>query len=136
MAMAGRATHGPGSGRKQVTDVTHRTIDSTTAALLLAAADPVRWAVLQQLADASACVCDLRAPEPIAPNLMSYHLKVLRDAGLVVGTRRGRRISYRLTDGALQRLHDALPGSPARADGATCRTSTPAAETPNPGSAR
>ncbi len=115
-----------------MTDVTHRAADGTTETLLLAAADPVRWAVLQQLADASACVCDLRTPEPIAPNLMSYHLKVLRDAGLVVGTRRGRRISYRLTDGALQRLHDALPGRPVRTDGATCGTPTPAAEPSNP----
>ncbi len=114
-----------------------RTVDDTTAAhLLAAAADPVRWAVLQQLAGAGACVCDLHGPVPNAPNLMSYHLKVLRDAGLVVGTRRGRRIDYRLAEDAFQRPHEAIPAGPVRVDGAACRTSTPSSETPTSGCAR
>ena len=114
-----------------------RTVDDTTAAhLLAAAADPVRWAVLQQLAGAGACVCDLQAPVPIAPNLMSYHLKVLREAGLVVGTRRGRRIDYRLAEDALQRLHDAIPVGPVSVDGAACRTSMSASEIPTSGCGR
>ena len=81
------------------------------AGLLAAAADPVRWTVLQLLADRQACVCDLQERIPIAPNLLSYHLKMLREAGLITGTRRGRWIDYRLADGALARLHDALPKS-------------------------
>lgn len=32
----------------------------------------------------------------MAPNLLSYHLRVLREAGLVIATRRGRWIDYRL----------------------------------------
>ena len=91
-----------------------------SAGLLAAAADPVRWTVLQLLVVRQACVCDLQAHIPIAPNLLSYHLKMLRDAGLITGTRRGRWIDYRLADGALDRLHDALPASPA-ADAAADR---------------
>ena len=52
-------------------------------ALLNAAADPVRWTLLQRLNDGQACVCDLQGIVAVAPNLLSYHLKVLREAGLV-----------------------------------------------------
>lgn len=78
--------------------------------LLSAAADPVRWTVLRHLAqNGTSCVCDLQDRVPVASNLLSYHLKVLREAGLIEGTRRGRWIDYALTDGALERLHAALP---------------------------
>jgi ArsR family transcriptional regulator len=87
-----------------------------SAALLAAAADPVRWTVLQLLAQRQSCVCDLQAHIPIAPNLLSYHLKMLREAGLIVGRRRGRWIDYSLADGALARLHDALPAAATPSD--------------------
>jgi ArsR family transcriptional regulator len=79
------------------------------AALLAVVADANRLALLQVLADGTACVCKLQERVPVAANLLSYHLKVLREAGLVHGTRRGRWIDYALTDGALDRLHGALP---------------------------
>jgi ArsR family transcriptional regulator len=85
------------------------------AELLGVAADPVRWTVLHQLSTAGACVCDLQARIPIAANLLSYHLKVLREAGLVTTSRRGRWIDYALAPGALDRLHAALPGGAERA---------------------
>lgn len=80
-----------------------------SVSLLAAVADPVRWAVLQRLADAPSCVCDLQEHIPIAANLLSYHLKVLREAGLVTTSRRGRWVDYSLGDDALDRLHRALP---------------------------
>ncbi len=64
-----------------------------------ALADPVRLAVVGLLACGQRCVCDLQERVAIAPNLLSYHLRVLREAGLVSTTRRGRWIDYRL-DGA------------------------------------
>ena len=79
--------------------------------LLTAVADPIRWAVLRHLADGQSCVCDLQERIPIASNLLSYHLKVLREAGLVATSRRGRWIDYSLADDALDRLVAALPGS-------------------------
>ena len=81
-----------------------------SVALLQAVADPIRWTVLQRLASSAACVCTLQEPVPIAANLLSYHLKVLRDAGLVTTSRRGRWIDYALADDALDRLRAALPG--------------------------
>ncbi len=83
------------------------------AALLSAIADPIRLQLLDQLSCRTSCVCDLETEPPISPNLLSYHLKVLRDADLVVGVRRGRWIDYSITAGALQRLHDALPSAAA-----------------------
>jgi ArsR family transcriptional regulator len=93
--------------------------------------------VLEQLAGSDACVCDLQMQVPIALNLLSYHLKVLREAGLIVGTRRGRRIDYRLAAGALQRLHDAIPGTPPGLDGAApCEAPVAATEAPPSGCGR
>ena len=80
-------------------------------ALLTAAADPVRWRLLSELsAQGKRCVCDLQPVGGVAPNVLSYHLKVLRDAGLVSATRRGRWMDYELSPDALDRLHAALPG--------------------------
>ena len=45
-------------------------------------------------------MCDIRSAVPIAANLLSYHLRVLREAGLIEGHRRGRWIDYRLSDSA------------------------------------
>jgi ArsR family transcriptional regulator len=91
--------------------------------LLTAVADPVRWTVLQRLADADSCVCNLQEHIPIASNLLSYHLKVLREAGLVTTSRRGRWIDYSLAPDALDRLAAALPGAaPARQTQATQAT--------------
>lgn len=71
------------------------------------------------LAAGGRCVCDLRGDVPIPANLLSYHLRVLREAGLVAATRRGRWIDYRLDpDGFAvlwQELGDAgapRPGEP------------------------
>ena len=80
------------------------------AELLAVAADPIRWMVLTQLTAGGTCVCNLQERIPIAANLLSYHLKVLRQAGLVTTTRRGRWIDYTIAGDALDRLHAALPG--------------------------
>ncbi len=84
---------------------------ANAADLLSAIADPIRLQLMERLAGSKACVCDLQAEVPIAANLLSYHLKVLREAGLIEGTRRGRWIDYELTPGALDRLRQALPGA-------------------------
>ena len=85
------------------------------SALLAVAADPVRWRLLTALAEAAHCVCELQPVGAVAPNLLSYHLRVLREAGLVTAARRGRWIDYALADDALQRLHAALPAATDRA---------------------
>jgi ArsR family transcriptional regulator, arsenate/arsenite/antimonite-responsive transcriptional repressor len=67
-----------------------------SAALFASLADPARLRILAVLADTGRCVCDIRRAVPIAANLLSYHLRVLREAGLIEGSRRGRWIDYHL----------------------------------------
>ncbi|BEL05782.1 hypothetical protein Q0Z83_039730 [Actinoplanes sichuanensis] len=86
-----------------------------SAALLDVAADPVRWRLLAHLGDGrTRCVCDLHPVAAVAPNLLSYHLKVLREAGLVTARRRGRWIDYTIAGDAAVRLRNALPAFPGR----------------------
>ncbi len=79
--------------------------------VLQAVADPIRWTVLATLAQAPRCVCKLQEQVPIAGNLLSYHLKVLREAGLVTTSRRGRWVDYALAHDAAERMCAALPGA-------------------------
>ncbi len=81
-------------------------------ALLEAVSDPVRWTVLDVLSHGPQCVCDLQERVPVPGNLLSYHLKVLRTAGLVTTSRRGRWVDYALAGEAHARLAAALPGAP------------------------
>ena len=74
-------------------------------ALLAVAADPVRWRLLSELAAAGTrCVCDLQPVGGVAPNVLSYHLKVLRQAGLVTSAKRGRWVDYTIADDAHARM--------------------------------
>ena len=66
------------------------------AAAFAALGDPVRLRILAELADGERCVCKLLEHVPVAPNLLSYHLRVLREAGLILASRRGRWIDYRI----------------------------------------
>ncbi len=81
------------------------------AALLAVASDPIRHRILTVLAREQQCVCELQDLVPVPMNLLSYHLRELREAGLVECTKRGRRRDYRLAPEALGRLRAALPGA-------------------------
>ena len=64
-----------------------------------ALADPARLRVLSLLASAEAgevCACDLVEPVGRSQPTVSHHLKVLSEAGLIVGDKRGRWIWYRV----------------------------------------
>ena len=74
------------------------------AARFNALADPARLAILERLGTGTRCVCELRDDLGLAPNLLSYHLRILREAGLVEGERRGRRVEYRMRDEGFREL--------------------------------
>jgi ArsR family transcriptional regulator len=77
--------------------------------VLKALADPYRLEILEILSPEIRCNCHLQDQLDIAPNLLSYHLKVLREAGLIEGTKRGRWIDYSLTSDAAEVIAAALP---------------------------
>jgi DNA-binding transcriptional ArsR family regulator len=72
--------------------------------LLRALAAPVRIAIVLQLRAAPRCVHDLvdalDEPQP----LISQHLRVLKEAGVVHGERRGREVVYALVDDHLAHI--------------------------------
>jgi ArsR family transcriptional regulator len=61
--------------------------------------EPTRLRIVQALGAAELCVDDLAAAIERAPAATSQHLRVLRELGLVEGTRRGTTIYYRLRTG-------------------------------------
>lgn len=71
--------------------------------------DPIRLRILAELWEGQRCVCELLDQLDIAPNLLSYHLKVLRDASLVEASRRGRWVDYSLASDGLRALRAAIP---------------------------
>ena len=79
------------------------------ADVLKAVADPGRLEILEILAPEIRCNCHLQEVLDLSPNLLSYHLKVLREAGLIEGTKRGRWVDYSLTADARARIAAALP---------------------------
>ncbi|TDD88710.1 ArsR/SmtB family transcription factor [Actinomadura rubrisoli] len=77
------------------------------ASVFKALADPVRLRLLNLIASVEggeACVCDLTVPFELSAPTISHHLKVLRQAGLIEGERRGTWVYYRAVPERLTRL--------------------------------
>jgi ArsR family transcriptional regulator len=72
--------------------------------LLKALADPIRLQVIEALAGGERCVCDLTADLGLAQSKLSFHLKVLKEAGLLVDRQEGRWVYYKLQPEALEQL--------------------------------
>ncbi len=68
------------------------------SALFRALADPLRLKILAMLAVQPLCVCVIKAVLGIADSKLSYHLSVLKKAGLITGEAQGNWIIYSLTD--------------------------------------
>lgn len=82
---------------------------SARAACFKALADPSRLYILDLLVEGPRCACDLREALQIASNLLSHHLKVLREAGLVHSERRGRWMVYTADPDGLAAARAAVP---------------------------
>jgi ArsR family transcriptional regulator len=75
------------------------------ATLLHALADPMRLAIVRQLAvERETCACDLTVGIDRSQPTVSHHLRVLREAGVVTTERRGTWIYYALEPAAVERL--------------------------------
>ena len=85
-------------------------VDGALVEGLRAVADPVRLKILGLLADSELCVCHLVELLPAAQPLVSHHLRVLREAGLVESERFRYWTYYRLRPGSLGALGSALTG--------------------------
>lgn len=70
--------------------------------------------IVDALATGQKCVCELLEKIDVAPNLLSYHLRVLRESGLVDASRRGRWVDYRLASDGLDALRHSIPSENTR----------------------
>jgi len=92
------------------TPVAGSSLDDEDAArlerLLRSVADRHRLKILNMLVRAGApiCVCEFEAELDLPQQNVSYHLKQLVDAGVIVRERRGRYSYYALVAGALNRI--------------------------------
>ncbi|MHA6785944.1 ArsR/SmtB family transcription factor [Pseudonocardia saturnea] len=81
------------------------------AKVFKALGDPVRLRLASLIAShdgGEACVCDLTDAFELSGPTISHHLKVLREAGLITGERRGTWVYYRIQPDALRRLSAVL----------------------------
>jgi DNA-binding transcriptional ArsR family regulator len=69
-----------------------------------ALADPTRRAVFEMLVERPCAVTELARVLPVSRPAVSQHLKVLKDAGLVVDTPSGKHRIYRVDPDGLARL--------------------------------
>jgi len=86
-----------------------------TAQLFHALSDEARLQIVAILLDGEHCVCDLMTHIDAAQSRLSYHLKVLKDAGLVTDRREGRWSYYTLQRDAFLEAEELLAGLRPRA---------------------
>jgi ArsR family transcriptional regulator, arsenate/arsenite/antimonite-responsive transcriptional repressor len=84
-------------------------VDADLRTLVLKAlAEPVRWRIVERLAAEELCVCHLVDDLELAQPLVSHHLKILREAGVVESERFKQWTYYRLSADAIGTVADEL----------------------------
>lgn len=84
---------------------THTALKKAVA-IFHALSDETRLSLLEQLKNGERCVCELTDVMKAGQSRLSFHLKVLKDAGLLVDRREGRWIYYSLNPDAIEDLEE------------------------------
>ena len=104
--------------------VTSTTNLGRTARLFHALSDETRLRILARLRGGERCVCELMDAVDAAQSRLSFHLKALKDAGIVIDRREGRWNYYSIAPDAREELSAALallePRAPASREKACC----------------
>jgi ArsR family transcriptional regulator, arsenate/arsenite/antimonite-responsive transcriptional repressor len=79
-----------------------------TLRLFRALGDETRLRLLERLKAGEQCVCNLTDDLESRQSLLSFHLKTLKDAGLVTDRRDGRWIYYSLNRATLDEIRGAI----------------------------
>lgn len=69
-----------------------------------AVAEDTRFEIVRRLSHGERCVCELQDELDAAQSRLSFHLKKLKDAGVVSGRRDGRWVYYALVPEALEEM--------------------------------
>lgn len=77
---------------------------------LKAVAHPVRWRMLELMAmhDDGVCVCDLEAQFDLSQPTISHHLRLMREAGVVVTEQRGTWVYYSVAPETVMQMTSAF----------------------------
>lgn len=76
--------------------------------LFHALSDETRLAVIEMLQNGERCVCELQDELDAAQSRLSFHLKVLKDAGIVNDRKEGRWVHYSLNPDAFAELGEVV----------------------------
>jgi len=76
----------------------------STLSALKAMADETLLAILNELTAGEACVCDLMETLEIKQPLLSFHLRILKEAGLITCRRDGRWCYYTMNEETVREL--------------------------------
>lgn len=97
-------------------------LDTTQAARWFhALSDETRLEIVERLIGGERCVCDLTDLMDAAQSRLSFHLKTLKDAGLVTDRREGRWVYYTLNRDTLEEI-ESLVGSFKRTERTAARS--------------
>ena len=96
---------------------------ATVLGVFQALADENRLRIIEVLQGGEQCVCDLQASLDVGQSLLSHHLRVLREAGLVRARREGRWVHYALSDELLRTVEAWLSDTREKAGAAKPRRS-------------
>lgn len=69
-----------------------------------ALSDETRLQIIERLGDGEQCVCNLTDMLATTQSLLSFHLKTLKDAGILTDRREGRWVYYSLSPQAIEEL--------------------------------
>jgi ArsR family transcriptional regulator, arsenate/arsenite/antimonite-responsive transcriptional repressor len=69
-------------------------------------AHPVRWRMLELMAmhEDGMCVCDIEAQFDLSQPTISHHLRLMREAGVVVTDQRGTWVYYSIAPEMIQQM--------------------------------
>ena len=71
-----------------------------------ALADETRLQIIDRLREGEQCVCDLTDLLQTGQSRLSFHLKTLKDAGILTDRREGRWVYYSLNSDAIEELEE------------------------------
>jgi len=95
---------------------------ANTAEWFHALSDETRLEIVAMLSSGERCVCELMDALDVAQSRLSFHLRVLKESGIVMDRKDGRWVHYSLNRGRIEEmealLHSIKPST--RAHAACC----------------
>lgn len=78
------------------------------SAVFHALSDPTRLELVNRLVAGEQCVCELTDALKTGQSRLSFHLKVLKESGLILDRREGRWMYYALNEEAFEELEELI----------------------------